>query len=510
MKSVFRLYIHCMYDFPLSLAAGADDPVASAALRYFGVGCLFPWQRMVISNILDAWRSRTACVTEGDDDTDSFSCGRQIVILPTGAGKSLCFQVPSLFLDGPTLAVYPLLALMVDQKRRLEECGIRCAVFRGGQSREEREMNFAAVRGGAPLIIVNPEILRDGKVSGFLAECGIAHAVVDEAHCVCEWGDTFRPAYLELGKMIGRLNPPLVTAFTATASGTVLSRISSVLFGGSAHVVRGGGDRPNIHYSVMRASAKKKAVLGLAAAECRPMLVFCGKRRMAEEMARELNEFFGDFRAKFYHAALDRAEKERVENWFMESADGILCSTCAYGMGVDKGNIRTVVHIAVPDSAEAYAQESGRAGRDGLPAKAILVWSLRDGTEASRLPVNSRKSAMSRFAQDGKCRRGILLDSLGAAPEVCCGCDVCDGKTSDSGFAADWEVALSMIRRGRRFWTGQEFRGAFGRRMGAESSCRYGSNIWTSADTDEVVSQLLVAGKIRVCGHPWKDRITLR
>ena len=168
----------------------------------------------------------------GDTVTDILNTGRQIVLLPTGAGKSLCFMVPALLLSRPTLVIYPLLALMSDQMRRLEQAGIEAVVFQGQQTDEQRETNFRKIAAGTKIILANPEVLQSEPLVKRLAGCHIIHAAIDEAHCVSEWGDTFRPAYLTLGGILSRMNIPVITAFTATASAPVLDRITEVLFNG--------------------------------------------------------------------------------------------------------------------------------------------------------------------------------------------------------------------------------------------------------------------------------------
>ena len=337
-----------------------DDPAAQAALENFGIKYLFPWQRLVVGNIMDSYFSAKR---RGDEEGLLDCDGKQIVLLPTGAGKSLCFQIPAILMEGPTLVIYPLLALMSDQYRRMSEGGIKAAIFRGGQTAEERDENFRLLDGGAKIIIANPEILSDEKLTERLKEYGISHIAIDEAHCVSEWGDTFRPAYLELGKILRTLDVPVVTAFTATASPEVLARISDVLFNGEAHIVRSESDRPNIHYYVKKVASKKAAALVLAKTEARPMIIFCGTRSRTEDMAQELNTAFGAETAKFYHAGMERGEKTKIEEWFFSRKDAVLCATCAYGMGVDKKDIHTVVHLDPPQTAEAYIQEAGRGGR---------------------------------------------------------------------------------------------------------------------------------------------------
>ena len=338
----------------------SDDFITQTAYEKFGIKYLYPWQRLVVANILEAYeyQKNKENYEEIKADDDSFCKGRQIVLLPTGAGKSLCFQLPALILDGPTMVIYPLLALMSDQQRRMEEGSLRSVMFRGGQSEEERRENFEKIKAGAQIILANPEVLQSDSLLEELKAVGIRHIAIDEAHCTSEWGDTFRPAYLGLGKVIKTLNPPMITAFTATASPSVLSRVAEILFDGQAHIVRSDSDRQNIHYFVKYAAVKKKEALFLAATEARPMIIFCGTRGKTEDMAQELNVCFGSGTTRFYHAGMEKAEKDDVEKWFYNSKNGVLCATCAYGMGVDKKDIKTVVHIVASPTAEAYIQVS--------------------------------------------------------------------------------------------------------------------------------------------------------
>lgn len=346
---------------------GADelfdvDKAVQAARNGFHVDFLFPWQRIVIANILDgeAALHEDRRFSENYDDDDIYR-GRQIVLLPTGAGKSMCFLVPALLLEGATLVIYPLLALMSDQKRRMEQAGIRCVVFKGGQSAEEREENFSALsdkENPARVIIANPEVLGGENLLKRLSKVKISHIAIDEAHCVSEWGDSFRPSYLELGRIIKTLGCPLITAFTATASKVVLDRIAEILFEGNYHLVRGASDRANIHYEVRYAYAKEKAALELALKMKKPLIIFCGSRRRTEEMAHLCAAYFGREKIRFYHAGLTKEEKTAVEEWFFNSTDGILTATCAYGMGVDKSDIASVIHLDAPEHLENFVQES--------------------------------------------------------------------------------------------------------------------------------------------------------
>ncbi len=477
-----------------------NDEVAKAAFENFGIRYLYPWQRMVIANILEAFEFKDC----DEDDFDSFCKGRQIVLLPTGAGKSLCFQIPALLLDGLTLVIYPLLALMADQQRRMQEGNLKSVMFRGGMSKKDYDLNFEKIRDGAKIIIANPEVLQNPKLIEDLKSVGIVHITIDEAHCVSEWGDSFRPAYLGLGDVIKKLDAPLITAFTATASGGVLERVSQILFDGMAHVVRSESDRANIHYFVRRAAAKKKEALFLAKTELKPMIIFCGTRDKCEDMAQELNVFFGKRIAKFYHAGLEKCEKDEVEKWFYNSKDGILCATCAYGMGVDKKDIKTVVHLETPKTAEAYIQEAGRGGRDGSIAKAFLIWSLEDSLLFGKYSDDSREGSMRKFAETNECRRQVLLDALGGEKAYCEGCDLCLKLKKSK---ADWENVYELVKKRKNFYSEENLNEKTMLMMNKKSRNFSSANIWTHSDTTEIISQLKDSKKIIFRNYFWKNRL---
>ncbi|MCQ2586714.1 MAG: RecQ family ATP-dependent DNA helicase [Treponema sp.] len=512
-----------------------DDEVLKLTQENFGIKYLYPWQRMVISNILEAYNyqkiydqsSEKEKIELDKENKDSFCKGRQIILLPTGAGKSLCFQVPALVFNSPTLVIYPLLALMTDQQRRMEEGSLGCVLFRGGQTKEIRNENFEKLKNGAKIIIANPEILQNKSLLNKLKEFNIVHLAIDEAHCVSEWGDSFRPAYLTLSNVIKELNPPVISAFTATASPSVLSRISEILFNGEAHVVRSESDRQNIHYFVKRAAVKKKEALFLSKTEKKPMIIFCGTRNNAEDMCRELNLFYGKNISQFYHAGLERDEKESVEKWFYNSKDGILCATCAYGMGVDKKDIKTVIHIEPSETAEAYIQEAGRGGRDGSIAKAILIWSIEDSLKYADFPENSRQAAMKQFAETNDCRRQVLLDSLGAEKAVCSGCDLCNKKEimtqinnlpffkkkiallhqKENKTKTDYEVAFNIIRRNKNLYSKDEAGEILYSKMNDYFLKQTGIKFWNHMDNQTVFEQLKKAGFIKEQGLLWKGKL---
>ena len=410
-----------------------SEELISAGLAETGFTYLFPYQRLVITNILEAARSasiplaspgaearREADSSETEKDQEVHidaapsepdrevwsGYGKQIVILPTGAGKSLCFQLPARLMNRPTLVVFPILALMADQERRLREQGTRVVLLRGNQSTEERQIIAEVLKTPSNVfIIANPEVLKTVQVRNMLRDAQIAHVVIDEAHCVSQWGESFRPAYLELSQILAELKPPLVTAFTATASPSVLEKIRHYIFNdGEAHLVMGNPDRPNISYRVMKTLVKEAALRELLGTLPRPAIVFCGSRSRTEQLARALRYALGSREIYFYHAGLEREEKKTVEDWFFRSSRGILLATCAYGMGVDKSDIRSVIHFDCPNLVEAYLQESGRAGRDGKPATATLLWDPEDEGHRGKLAKYGKTG--------GQCRRELLLALL--------------------------------------------------------------------------------------------------
>jgi ATP-dependent DNA helicase RecQ len=517
------------------------DPLGAAARGLFGLSYLFPYQRLVMTNMLEAaeaagmkirWpgtadqedagaeTGAVAGVPEGEapedpEPEDRGSLGRQIVILPTGAGKSLCFQLPAMMLEGPTLVIYPILSLMADQERRLKERGFEPALLRGGQSAGERQKIWDAVKSGkSRFIIANPEVLLSPRVMEKLMELGIIHVVIDEAHCVCEWGESFRPSYLRLKEIIAAAGgavpgkaPPLVTAFTATASGPVLEKIEAYIFGDAgAHRIVGNPDRSNIEYAAQGCMLRNLAVRDLIQKNERPAIVFCSSRPGVQDLARYLRSELEETEIRFYHAGLSREEKTETEDWFFKSPRGILVSTCAYGMGVDKANIRTVIHRDCPPSVEAYLQESGRAGRDGLHAQAILLWGPDDQAALKRAKTQADQARLRdliAYAQNtGTCRRQALLGLLnyegaGESPESAC-CDVCENRAR--GSLREEGALLDFFRKNLRRYTFAE----------AAMVLSQTALSWSYDEAKEALTMLLRDHKLkRIKNFLWKDKLTL-
>jgi ATP-dependent DNA helicase RecQ len=507
---------------------GGEDPLTGAVKNLFGLSYLFPYQRLVMTNILEAaqaagipvkWSGESETLPEAEQAesapfSDRETSGRQIVIMPTGAGKSLCFQLPAMLIEGLTLVIYPILSLMADQQRRLSERGFSPVTIRGGQSKEDRDEIWQKLESGqSRFIIANPEVLLTAQVKEKLEKIKVVHVVIDEAHCVSEWGESFRPSYLEIGSIINSLNPPLVTAFTATASAPVLEKIKKYIFGDcDVNQIAGNPDRPNIYYTAKGCINRNLAVRDLLIKNNRPAIVFCSSRPGTEKLAHylrgEIKEMGYDWynEIRFYHAGLSREEKAETEKWLLKNTQAVLCSTCAFGMGVDKSDVRTVIHRDCAPSVEAYLQESGRAGRDGEQSKAILLWGPEDEIALARAKTpadRKRLLALFSYAKDTEhCRRHSLLamlnyDSGGEVPEKLC-CDVCE-KEAAGGLREELSM-LNFFRKNKRRFTQSEAAGV----LAQSETIRLAKE-----EASQVIGYLLKAGNLRRLSFPWKNKITL-
>ncbi len=345
----------------------------------------------------------------------------RLVLFPTGAGKSLIFTLPAFFLEGLTVIVYPLLALMDDQKRRFSQAGLDSVVLRGGQTREQRNQVWEKLSAPRPpILITNPEMLLQPQVFRQLEKLRIGHLVFDEAHCISQWGRTFREAYWNCARRALDLNPERLTALTATADAKIEEDLSVHLFREQDYErIARVPDRPNIHYEVWRGLSRSVLLHQALLESQRPLIVFVSSRMGTVQVARLAARTLDPSRIRLYHAGLEKQEKHRTESWFFESHDGVLVTTCAYGMGVDKSNVRTVVHWDPSESVVAYLQESGRAGRDGQQSRSILLV----GPDSRFRSERDKQLAFD----DTSCRRASLLKELGPWEVPCKGCDVCAG-----------------------------------------------------------------------------------
>lgn len=390
-----------------------------------------------------------------------------LIVMPTGGGKSLCYQLPGLASEDLTIVVSPLIALMNDQWQRLRAAGHPVAMITSAMSEEAVRHSLAQVRGGAARIVYcSPERFGSGVFLAAIEQRRIDLLAVDEAHCVSEWGHDFRPDYLRLPEIAERLGRPTVMACTATATEAVAREIAARFQMREPLQVRSGFDRPNISFDVVRlegtgSKARRMALLeaGLADAANRPAIVYCGTRRDTDEIAAELRT--AGLRALPYHAGMEPEERSSTQARFMRGEVEVIVATNAFGMGVDKADVRSVWHMAIPTSLEAYYQEAGRAGRDGLPAKAVLLAMKADLGRLVRF--NEQRAgdpdlAIARergwrdyhtikdFIYAERCRRRSVLDhfsdgTAGSPLERCC--DVCDTQ----GWLPDPETIT--VRRSR-------------------------------------------------------------
>ncbi len=307
-----------------------------------------------------------------------------LVVMPTGGGKSLCYQLPGLARPGLTVVVSPLIALMADQLRRLTADGHPAVMVASGMGEEEARAAYDDLRSGyARIVFCSPERFASPAFVGILEQRGVDLFVIDEAHCLAEWGHDFRPDYLRLPAAIERLGRPPVMAATATATEAVAAEIVGRLQLRDPVMIRSGFDRPNLSFDVVAFEGKgtkdgKRALLlgALSDESLRPAIVYCGTRKDCEEVAELLR---GDgVRAEHYHAGLPTDRRSAVQAGFMRGDLEVIVATNAFGMGVDKADVRLVCHWALPTSVEAYYQEAGRGGRDGAPARALLLASRAD------------------------------------------------------------------------------------------------------------------------------------
>ncbi|HEX2392524.1 MAG TPA: ATP-dependent DNA helicase RecQ [Solirubrobacterales bacterium] len=372
-----------------------------------------------------------------------------LIVMPTGGGKSLCYQLPGLASTDLTIVVSPLIALMRDQWQRLTARGQPVAMISSGMDDGAVREALGQVRGEARIVYCAPERFASNLFLDALAERRIDLIAVDEAHCVSEWGHDFRPDYLRLPQIAERLGRPTVMACTATATKPVAAEIASRFGMRDPLQVRSGFDRPNLSFDVVSlegkgSKARRQALLeaGLADPANRPAIVYCGTRRDTDEVAGTLRAT--GLRVLPYHAGMEAEERSSVQHRFMSGEAEVIVATNAFGMGVDKADVRSVWHMAIPTSVEAYYQEAGRAGRDGLPARAVLLAMKADLGRLVRfnqqragdpeLAIAHERGwrayhAIKSFIYSDRCRRRSLLDhfsdrTAGAPLERCC--DVCD------------------------------------------------------------------------------------
>lgn len=402
--------------------------------EYFGYDRFRPLQRQVIDSVF-----------EGNDN---------LVIMPTGGGKSICYQLPAILLPGTTLVISPLIALMKDQVDGLTANGVPAAFLNSSQTEKEQQEIFLKIsKNEIRLLYVAPESLQ--HIDAVFSSGNISLIAIDEAHCISSWGHDFRPAYTQLGYLKNRYPSTPIIALTATADKATRKDICDQLNIPEAEKHIASFDRKNLSLEVRPGNKKFEQILSFL--KTRPTesgIVYCLSRKNTEDLAAKLSSKGYD--AKAYHAGLSHDERIRVQESFINDDSGIICATVAFGMGIDKSNIRWIIHHNLPKNLEGYYQEIGRAGRDGLPSSTLLFHSYADVVQLQKFAENSGNSEvqlakldrMKQYSEALSCRRKILLSYFGELISEDCGnCDVCKNPPEFFDGTILAQKALSTIFR---------------------------------------------------------------
>lgn len=421
---------------------------ASAVLRdVFGFDDFRPGQKEIVDSVL-----------QGEN---------VLAIMPTGGGKSLCYQLPAILRDGITIVVSPLIALMRDQVRALRAIGVGAGALTSANTSEENDEIFAGLEDGSlRLLYLAPERLGSAQITSVLRRYRVGMISVDEAHCVSQWGHDFRPDYLKIGELRRQLDVPL-SAFTATADAETRAEIVTRLFDDHApKTFLREFDRPNIHLAFAVKNNPRRQIVDYADARREQSgIVYCGTRAKTESLAKALSD--EGHQTCYYHGGMDPTDRRVVEERFNKEEGLIVVATVAFGMGVDKPDIRWVAHADLPKSIEAYYQEIGRAGRDGADAETLTLYGAEDirfrrtQIDESLAPAerrhaeHGRLNALLGLAEALKCRRSVLLGYFGEHMQACGKCDLCDKppETFD-GTTAVRKALSAMLRTEERFGAG--------------------------------------------------------
>jgi ATP-dependent DNA helicase RecQ len=391
--------------------------------------------------------------------------GRDVLaVMPTGGGKSLCYQLPALLREGVTVVVSPLIALMRNQVAQLQHYGIAAASFNSSNEPSETRAAYEGLeRGTLRILYLAPERLALPETRALLARSGVSLLAIDEAHCVSQWGHDFRPEYMQIGEAAAALGQVQRIALTATADVATRKEIEAKLFNREPTIFVHGFDRPNLRLAMSpKANARQQIVGFIKGHVGESGIIYCASRKQTEELA----DFLTDkgFRALPYHAGMDSGDRSRNQDTFLQEDGVIMAATIAFGMGIDKPDVRFVMHANLPKSLEGYYQEIGRAGRDGLPADTLTLYGLDDmrlrrmqieeseASEDQKRIEKQRFNALIALCEAPRCRRQTLLAYFGEDVAPCGNCDLCiDGvEVMDATIAA--QKALSaIVRTGERF-----------------------------------------------------------
>jgi ATP-dependent DNA helicase RecQ len=390
-----------------------------------------------------------------------------LAVMPTGAGKSLCYQVPALVLGGLTIVVSPLVALMQDQVAALRLAGVAADTINSSIGRDDNVAAWRRVMAGETrLLYLAPERLMTERLLDALGRLDVRLIAVDEAHCISQWGPAFRPEYEDLSRLRDIFPGVPIIALTATADEATRSDIAMRLFGGGVKALVLGFDRPNIKFSVAARSDGKRQLLDFVRRHAgRSGIVYCLSRKKTEETAAFLAE--NKVRALPYHAGMAKEARDANQNRFMTEAGIVMVATIAFGMGIDKPDVSYVFHTDLPGSLEAYYQEIGRAGRDGSAAEAHMLFGAgdirmrrmfiddEDASEEHKKRSHARLSTLIGYCETVQCRRQILLGYFGEAAAPCGNCDNClDRSQRADGVAEARAIFAAIVQSGERFGAG--------------------------------------------------------
>ena len=383
-----------------------------------------------------------------------------LVLMPTGGGKSICFQIPAILRPGLAVVISPLIALMKDQVEGLQANGIKASFLNSSQSFTEQNSVIQQARSGElKLLYIAPERLFSGNTLEILKECQINLFVIDEAHCISSWGHDFRPEYRYLSSLKTMFPDVPVIALTATADRVTRRDILRQLAIEEAHTFIASFDRPNLSLSVLPGRKRLQQIQQfISRQKGQPGIVYCLSRKSTEDMADSLQKM--GLRAECYHAGLASDKRSLVQEKFLKDDIQIIVATVAFGMGIDKSNIRWIIHYNLPTTIESFYQEIGRAGRDNLPAETLLFYSYTDIVTRQMMINNSEQSdeqkelllaklnRMKQYAETDICRRRVLLSYFNEAVESDCGnCDICRNPRTQFDATLIAQKALSAITR---------------------------------------------------------------